>query len=228
VNESPEFETKRRVDAYFAASFEVARRLAEGRGQESVEILRRELERIGDSSDITSRRFLLSQIALCHARMNQRGEAEEVLQEIETTFPQDIETALMLAEGYLLLLANAERASHHAAKALQWLEQEGEVGPDLLSRAHTLMARSLLQSHDLLGAFGAWQASPLPDWRVAIEIIEAGHDPERVREVLLESLPRHQQFEAENASTAVAVSDQIRRLLLWIDAGCPKNPQQPV
>ena len=135
------------------------------------------------------------------------------------------ETALLLAEGYLLLLDNPERASHHAALALQWAEEEVEGAPELISRAHALMARALLRSSDLIGAFGAWQGSPLPDWRVGVELIEAGYDPTRIRAVLAEALPRHVDHERRAGSTTVAASDQIQRLLAWIDAGCPRKPR---
>lgn len=222
-SESP---ARRRTDAYFAASFEVARRLAEGRGAEAIAVLRRELERTRDAEDVMGNRFLLSQIALCHARLGETQQAREVLEEIEESFPAEIETSLMLAEGYLLLLGNSDRASHHAALALQWLEEEQEAAPETLSRAHTLMARALLSAGDLLGAFGAWQGSPLPDWRAAVELIEAGHDPQRVRDVLQQSLPRHQAFERSAAGSGKASSDQVERLIRWIDDGCPKNSQQ--
>lgn len=225
---SPESSARRRVDAYFSASFEVARRLSEGRGSEAVAVLRRELNRTRDVEDVASRRFLLSQIALCQSRMGEAAEAQATLEEIEDTLPQDIETALMLAEGYLLLVANAGRASHHAARALQWLEEEGEVPPDTLSRAHSLMARALLHTNDVLGAFGAWKLSPLPDWRVAVELIEAGHDPQRVLEILRAALPQHRAFEATGGSDSKASADRIERLIVWIEAGCPKNSQLPV
>ena len=44
MSRSPDVPARRRSDAYFAASFEVARRLAEGRGEEAVGVLRRELD----------------------------------------------------------------------------------------------------------------------------------------------------------------------------------------
>jgi hypothetical protein len=202
---------------------EVARRLAEGKGNEAVAVLRRELDRTRNTDDYAGRRFLLSQIALCHARMNDLPGAQQSLEEMEEELPQEAETALLLAEGYLLLLDNAERAAHHAALALQWAEEELEGTPDLVSRAHSLMSRALLRNSDLLGAFGAWQASPLPDWRVGVELIEAGYDPGTVRGVLAEALPRHVDHERRAGSTAVAATDQIRRLLAWIDAGCPRR-----
>lgn len=222
---SPDAPTRRRVDAYFAASVEVARRLAEGRGAEAIAVLRRELDRTQDGDDFSGRRFLMSQIALCHARMNDNVSAQNVLEEMEEELPQEAETALLLAEGYLLLLDNPERASHHAALALQWAEEEVEGAPELISRAHALMARALLRSSDLLGAFGAWQGSPLPDWRVGVELIEAGYDPARVRSVLAEALPRHVEHERRAGAAAVAATDQIQRLLAWIDAGCPRRPR---
>lgn len=214
---------RRRVDAYFAASVEVARRLAEGRGEEAIAVLRRELERTRNTDDEAGRRFLLSQIALCYARMNDAQSAGRVLEEMEDELPHEAETALLLAEGYLLLLDNPERASHHAALALQWAEEEVEGAPELVSRAHSLMARALLHNSDLLGAFGAWHAAPLPDWRVAVELIEAGHDPAAVRTVLVEALPRHIENERRGGASAVAATDQIRRLIAWIDAGCPRK-----
>jgi tetratricopeptide (TPR) repeat protein len=220
---SPNAPARRRIDAYFAASVEVARRLADGTGGEAIAVLRRELERTRGTDDVTGRRFLLSQIALCHARMNDVDSARRSLEEIEEELPREAETALMLAEGYLLLLDNTERASHHAALALQWAEEESEGGPELISRGHTLMARALLRGNDLLGAFGAWQGAPLPDWRVAVELIEAGYDPSRIRGVLVDALPRHVDHERRAAAAAVAASDQIQRLLAWIDAGCPRR-----
>jgi len=38
----------------------------------------------------------------------------------------------------------------------------------------------LMAGSDLLGAFGAWAASPLPDWRVAVELIEAGYKKKNI------------------------------------------------
>lgn len=214
---------RRRVDAYFAASVEVAQRLGEGRGAEAIAVLRRELERTRRTDDLAGRRFLLSQIALCHARMNDPLAARRALEEIEEDLPRETETALLLAEGYLLLLDSTERASHHAALALQWVEEESEAGPELISRGHSLMARALLRGSDLIGAFGAWQGAPLPDWRVGVELIEAGYDPQRVRGVLADALPRHADHERRLGAAAVAASDQIARLLAWIDAGCPRR-----
>jgi len=187
-------------------------------------MLRRELERTRNTDDDAGRRFLLSQIALCHSRMDEAEAAQRTLEEIEEELPQEAETALLLAEGYLLLLDNPERASHHAAVALQWAEEELDGAPELISRAHGLMARALLRGADLVGAFGAWQASPLPDWRVAVQLIEAGFQPSSVRGVLAEALPRHVEHERRAGPTTVAASDQIRRLLAWIDAGCQRKP----
>ena len=223
MTRSPDARTRRPIDAYFTASFEVARRLADGRGAEAIEILRRELDRIADREDAAGRRFLLSQIALCHARLDEKDEAARVLQELEESLPADSETALMLAEGYLLLLDNPDRASHHAALAMQWAEESGEATSQLLSRAHTLMARALLSQGDLLGAFGAWQSCELPDWRVAVELLDAGYERDAVRQVLVDCLPRHEAREREAGADAVAVSDRIRQLIQWIDAGCPRG-----
>ncbi|MBP7146608.1 MAG: hypothetical protein KBD01_03620 [Acidobacteria bacterium] len=228
MSPSPDTPTRRRVDAYFSASFEVARRLSEGRGDEAIAVLRRELDRTRDADDVPGRRFLLSQIALCHSRMNQPEAARLALEEMEEELPQEAETALLLAEGYLLLLGNADRASHHAALALQWAEEEVDNAPVLVSRAHALMARALLATGDLLGAFGAWQSSPLPDWRVAVELIEAGYNPGQIRQSLAESLPRHQEHERSVGSAAVASTDQVRRLIMWIDAGCPRRPSPAI
>lgn len=222
---APDAPPRRRVEAYFAASIEVARRLAEGRGAEAITILRKELERTRKSEDATGHRFLLSQIALCHARMSDPEKARIVLEEMEEELPREAETALLLAEGYLLLLENPERASHHAALALQWAEEESEGGPEMISRAHTLMSRSLLRSNDLLGALGAWQGAPLPDWRVGVELIQAGCEPAKIRETLMEALPRHVEHERRSGSAATAASDQVRRLIAWIDAGCPRKPK---
>lgn len=228
MSRSPDVPARRRTDAYFAASFEVARRLAEGRGEEAVSVLRRELERTENLDDFAGRRFLLSQIALCYSRMGQNEAVLKILEEMEEELPHEAETALLLAEGYLLLLGNPERASHHAALALQFSEEESEQAPETASRAHTLMARALLAGSDLLGAFGAWAASPLPDWRVAVELIEAGYNPHKVRDVLAESLPRHLDSERRIGAGAVASSDQVRRLIMWIDGGCQRKPSQTV
>ena len=76
---------------------------------------------------------------------------------------------------------------------------------------------------DVTGAFGAWQASPLPDWKVAVQLIEAGLDPAQVRSVLTESVARHEEYERRSGASAHATSDQIRRLIAWIDAGCPRT-----
>jgi hypothetical protein len=221
---SPSDNSRRRVDAYFTASFEVARRLADGRGQEAIDVLRRELDRLGEEADPVGRRFLLSQVAMCHARMDHPERVRETLEEMEEALPGDAETGLMLAEGYLHLLGNSERASHHAALALQWSEENGDETPETLSRAQTLMARALIAGGDRTGAFGAWQAAPLPDWKVAVDLIEAGVDPLKVREVLHDSVPRHEAFELSDQGSASAVTDQIRRLISWIDAGCPRTP----
>ena len=223
MTRSPDARTRRPVDAYFTASFEVARRLADGRGTEAIEILRRELGRIESREDHAGCRFLLSQIALCHARLGESEKAEQVLHELEEALPADAETALMLAEGYLLLLDNPDRASHHAALAMQWAEEAGEATSRLLSRAHTLMARALLSQGDLLGAFGAWQSCELPDWRVALELLDAGYDRDAVRQVVADALPRYEDYEREAGSEAVAVSDRVRQLIGWIDAGCPRG-----
>ncbi|MDQ7087653.1 MAG: hypothetical protein Q9Q13_07300 [Acidobacteriota bacterium] len=229
MTREPDAPARRRADAYFTASFAVARRLAEGRGEEAVAILRKELERTRErGDDITGRRFLLSQIALCHARMNEPEKAAEVLGEIERDFPPEPETALMLAEGYLLLAGNAGRASHHAALALQWCQERDEGSPVFYSRAHALLARAMLADGDRLGAFGAWQSCELPDWRVAMDLLEAGHDPAQVRGVLAESLERHERHEREAGAEAVATSDRIRRLIAWIDAGRPAGEPRSV
>ncbi|MDH3283397.1 MAG: hypothetical protein OEQ13_01545 [Acidobacteriota bacterium] len=216
--------TTRRTDAYFTASFEVARRLAAGRGDEAIELLRRELKRVQDVDEVVGQRFLLSQIAVCHARMGNVAAAREVLEEMDRRMPLDVETGLMLAEGYLHLVEDPERASHHAALALQWTEEQeqGYEAPETLSRAQALLARAMLASNDMLGALGAWQASPLPSWRVAIELIEAGADSRQIRVVLIESIPRHVEFELRQGASAVASSDQIKRLISWIDDGCPR------
>ncbi len=216
--------TKRRSDAYFTASFEVARRLAAGRGGEAIAVLRRELERVSETDEVVGQRFLLSQIALCHSRMGEAGAARAVLEEMEHGLPYDVETGLMLAEGYLHLVADPERASHHAALALQRTEEEEQdkETPETLSRAQTILARAMLASDDLLGALGAWQASPLPSWRVAVELIEAGAEPLKVKTILLESIPRHVDFERRRGESAIASSDQIKRLISWIDDGCPR------
>ncbi|UCF68227.1 MAG: hypothetical protein JSV80_02685 [Acidobacteriota bacterium] len=225
MTSSHDHPTSRRAEAYFTASFEGARRLAEGRGDEAVEILRRELERVQDTDEIAGRRFLLSQIALCHTRMDDPAATQQVLEEMEEQLPQESETALLLAEGYLLLLDNAERASHHAALDLKWCEREEHADlAELLSRAHSLMARSLLAQDDLTGAFGSWQSAPLPDWRVAVKLIEAGLSTRQVREVLSDALPRHREHERRLGPGAVAATDQVERLILWIDAGCPEGP----
>lgn len=221
--------TRRKTDAYFTASFAVAQRLAEGKGDQAIAVLRKELERTRDHEGAESgRRFLLSQIALCHARMDEPEQAEAVLQQIEAEFPPEPETALMLAEGYLYLLSNFERASHHAALALQWAAEVQQDTAPFLSRGHTLLARALLAGGDRLGAFGAWQACELPQWRVGVDLIEAGHDPSQIREVLVEALPRHERFERATGAGAQAASDQIRRLIAWIDAGCPQRETNSV
>jgi tetratricopeptide (TPR) repeat protein len=222
MTRSPESPARRRAEAYFTASYEVARRLAEGQGDEAIGVLRKELDRVRESSETVGQRFLLSQIALCHARMGQRDTAREVLEEMEESLPREPDTAILLAEGYLLLLENGERASHHAALALQWAEGAGEATAELNSRAHNLMARALLLGGDLTGAFGAWQTCELPNWRVAVELIEAGYQANEVRRVLVDSLPRHEEHEREQGSVAVATADRIRRLIAWIDAGCPR------
>lgn len=222
-NDAP---TRKRSDAYFTASFEVARRLADGRGEEAVDVLRRELERTSDSGEIEGRRFLLCQIALCHAHVGDREKAQQVLEEMEEQLPQQTETALMLSEGYLHLVGNAERASHHAALALQWAEEHDEGSPEKVSRAQALIARAALAAKDLTGALGAWQAAPLPDWRVAIELLDAGVDAEKVRQTLAEALPRHEEHERRKGATAAAGSEQIRRMISWIEAGCPRLPSQ--
>lgn len=224
MTKAPDNMAKRRADAYFTASFEVARRLADGRGEQAIAVLQQELERTREAEDqVTGRRFLLSQIALCHARMGDTVRAREILQEIETNFAHDAETALMLAEGYLLLLEDGERSSHHAALALQLAENEGPESPKMISRAQNLLARALLAEGDLTGAFGAWQSGELPEWRVATDLIEAGFEPPRVREVLAECLPRHEAQERTLGLHGVAATDQIRRLIGWIDAGCPRK-----
>lgn len=212
-----------RTDAYFTASFEVARRLADGRGAEAIEVLRTELRRLGRTGEETGRRFLLSQIAICHARMKDAAAARHVLEEMEDVLPADVETSLMLAEGYLHLLGNHERAAHHAALALQWTEEQGQETPETLSRAQTLIARALVASGDLTGALGAWEASPLPDWRVAVKLLEAGLDRMTVRTVLVSALPRHLEHERQRGAAATARSERIRRVIAWIDAGCPKT-----
>ena len=140
MSRSPDVPARRRSDAYFAASFEVHRRLAEGRGEEAVGVLRRELDRTRTSDDYAGRRFLLSQIAVCHSRMGQNEAALRALEEMEEELPQEAETALLLAEGYLLLLGNPERASHHAALALQLAEEETEQAPEITSRAREFVA----------------------------------------------------------------------------------------
>lgn len=229
MTREPDASTRRKADAYFTASFAVARRLAEGRGEQAVAILRKELERTRErGDDITGRRFLLSQIALCHAQMDEPEKAAEVLGEIERDFPPEPETALMLAEGYLLLAGNADRASHHAALALQWCQERGEGSAIFDSRAHALLARAMLASGDVLGAFGAWSSCELPDWRVAADLLEAGHDAAQIREVLAESVERHERHERQAGAEAVATSDRIRRLIAWIDAGRPTGEPHSV
>lgn len=223
MSRSPNAPARRRSDAYFTASFEVARRLAEGRGEEAVAVLRKELQRVQEAGESTGIRFLLSQIALCWAKMGRKDEAEVTLQEMESALPHDPETALLLAEGYLLLLGMGERASHHAGLALKWAEELGNDTPELLSKGHNLMARALVASGDLNGAFGAWRMAPLPAWRLAVELIEAGYQSSSVRKVLVEALPRHQAHEQESGAAASASADRIRRLIAWIDAGCPSR-----
>jgi len=212
---------RRRAEAYFVASYEVARRLAEGRADEAIAVLQRELERIGREADPSSRRFLMSQIALCHARAGNQAEARRTLERMEDELPRDWETSLLLAEGWLLLLGSGERAGHHAADALRLAEQAGEDTLETVSTARTLIARALLAEGDLVGAFAAWEASPLPSWRVGADLIEAGFSAEAVRRVLAEALPRLEEQERRGGADGVCASDRVRRLIAWIDAGCP-------
>lgn len=223
MNRSPDASARRRTDAYFTASFEVARRLADGRGEEAVAVLRRELERLSGEAAETGRRFLLSQIALCYAKMNDLAGTARTLEEMEESLPRDPETALLLAEGYLLLLENGERASDHAAAALKWLEESGEDTPEAVSRARNLLARSLAKAADLVGAFSAWESCPLPGWQAAVDLIQAGYNPLLVKRVLVDALPRLLQHERRQGAEGVASTDRVRRLIAWIDAGCPET-----
>jgi len=215
--------TGRRVDAYFTASFEVARRLADNHGDQAVAILRKELDRLPRDEEAAGRRFLMSQIAVCHARMADVEALRDALEEMEDTLPHEFETALMLSEGYLLLAKDAERASAHASSALEWAVEHGEDSEEPLARAQGLLARALLASRDVTGAFGAWSSSPLPDWRLAVELIEAGASRDDVRAALLEAIPRHEESERRLGAEATASSDQMRRMVKWIDAGCPRT-----
>ncbi|GAB4222093.1 MAG: hypothetical protein Kow0062_17900 [Acidobacteriota bacterium] len=212
---------RRRTEAYFVASYEVARRLAEGRADEAIAVLRRELDRIGPDADETSRRFLLSQIALCQARSGDATGAMRTLEQMEDELPRDHETSLMLAEGWLLLAGHGERASHHAADALRLAEEAGEDTPEVVSAIKTLIARALLAEKDLVGAFAAWEASPLPSWRVGADLIDAGFSPDAVRRVLAEALPRIEEQERRAGAEGVCSSDRVRRMIAWIDQGCP-------
>ncbi len=223
MNRSPDASARRRTDAYFTASFEVARRLADGRGEEAVAVLRRELERLSGEAADTGRRFLLSQIALCYAKMNDLAGTRRTLEEMEESLPRDPETALLLAEGYLLLLENGERASDHAAAALKWLEESGEDTPEAVSRARNLLARSLAKAADLVGAFSAWESCPLPGWQAAVDLIQAGYNPLLVKRVLVDALPRLLQHERRQGAEGVASTDRVRRLIAWIDSGCPET-----
>lgn len=225
MGRSPDAPTRGRRDAYFTASFEVAKRLSEGRGEEAIDVLARELERVRESGDASgSSRFLLSQIALCQARMGQNEAAGHSLEELEEELPKEPETALILAEGWLLLLDKSERAAEHAATALRWAEDEGENSLEFVARARNLLARALLAGGDLVGAFAAWESCPLPAWRVGVSLIEAGYDTAEVRRVLESSLPQHVAYEQEQGAAAVASADRVRRLISWIDAGCPRSP----
>jgi len=221
---------QRRAQAYFSASFAVARKLAAGEGADAIAMLRRELERTADSAeeDLTGRRFLLSQIALCQTRLGQLEQAEETLQQIERELPSSPENALLLAEGYLLLLDRGERSAHHAALALQWAEESGSGGAVFLSRVHGVLARAMLATGDVSGSLGAWQACELPDWRVAVDLIDAGCERNTVREALNEALERHRRHELAMGSDAVAASDQVLLLIRWIDAGCPQREPNSV
>ncbi|NJN63613.1 MAG: hypothetical protein HC882_01205 [Acidobacteria bacterium] len=223
MNRSPDASARRRTDAYFTASFEVARRLAEGRGDEAIAVLRRELDRLEGDAESTGRRFLLSQIALCFAKMGDFEQTARTLEQLEESLPHDADTAILLSEGYLLLLENGERAAHHAGCALKWLEEAGEDTPEGVSRARNLMARALVASSDLVGAFSAWEACPLPGWQAAVDLIEGGYNPLLVKRVLVDALPRLHQHERRQGAEAVASTDRVRRLIAWIDAGCPEN-----
>jgi tetratricopeptide (TPR) repeat protein len=223
MNRSNDAPARNRNDAYFTASFEVARRLAEGRGEEAIEVLRRELDRVQSSHEHAGRRFLLSQIALCYAKMGRRDDVERVLEETEASLPGDAQTAVLLAEGHLLLLDDGGRAAHYAAQGLERAEESGENGPELLSRIHNLMARALLTMEDLVGAFGAWRSAPLPSWRVATDLIDSGYDRQAVREILADALPRVEKAEREAGAGSIASADRMKRLIAWIDSGCPQN-----
>jgi hypothetical protein len=223
MSRSHDAPTRNRSEAYFTASFEVARRLADGRGEEAVEILRRELDRLGTAEGtVAGRRFLLSQIALCYARMDDLDSTRKTLEEIEDTLPRVPETAVLLAEGYLLLVGSGERAAHHAGLALKWADEVEDIDVEVTSGGHNLLARAFVSEGDLVGAFGAWRAAPLPGWQVATELLEAGYDPSAIRDVLSDALPRIVGHERARGSYAQAASDRIRRLVAWIDAGCPK------
>ncbi len=155
--------------------------------------------------------------------MKNREAALEILERMQGEFPAGFDTELLLAEGHFLLLADAARGAHHAGRAIHFAGEDGLDDPARLSRAHALLARTLLAQEDLNGAFGAWQACQLPEWRVAAELIEAGYDILRVREVLEDALPRHQAHERELGADGVAATDQIRRLLGWIDSHSPQR-----
>lgn len=210
--------------ACFRVNAEVERLLEAGRGDEALRSLERELSRSENSEDAAGYRFLFSQIIVCQARMGRKDEARRLLEDFAEKLSPSPENALLLSEGYLDHLRDPERAVHHAALALLRVEDTSAYSDEFLARVHSQLARTLLAAGDIHGAHGAWSEAPLPDPRIAMELIEAGFDRNEIKITLEESLFLLSDRSGTSSAESTTV-DRIRRLIAWIEA--EEMPKQP-
>jgi hypothetical protein len=202
-----------RSEAYLSVSSQVAQRIARGEAEVAIGVLRRELARIASSGDEEGRRFLFGLLAVSHSRAGDPEGVLAVLREMEDELDEDPDTSLKLAEGYLLLLGEAETARRWARRAREALAGAATPGQrERLARAIGLEGRAALEAGHSEEALALLAGAELPDPALAEALIRAGSSPEAVTGALRRGLAAHESHEREGAAPS-ARSDEIRRLL---------------
>ena len=215
---------RRKLDAYFTVSLQVAERLARGEADAAIGVLRRELARTTGAEDTEGRGFLYGLLAVCHGRSGDPEGTLGVLEEMERELPDDLNRALRLGEGYLLLLGEADRAMRWARRARELVgDDDAPESVGRRGRALALEGRAALQGGDRDAALTLLAEAELPDPELAEALLAHGAAPDAVRESLERGLPRHEAHERTGAAPT-ARSDEVRRILAGIDAGRGGGP----
>jgi len=135
---------------------------------------------------------------LCHSRMDEQDAVRRTLEEMEEDLPQEAETALLLAEGYLLLLDSPSarrttprsRCSGARRKSSRTRADFAGARPD---RAGALAGQRY--SRRVRRLAGGPSARLAPGGRTDRGRLQPG----KVRAVLAEALPRHTEYERRQA-----------------------------